>query len=124
MDPKIEDISIGSSRLYKSSVVVLSSLLEHILKLTITASRFPHDRNRAERGWRATVKTQRLQVMHVLRDNPNLRPTIPRALVDAYEIARVQAAAALDIEEAEIPESCPWTSEQALDANFWPDTLR
>jgi hypothetical protein len=101
----------------------LSPLLEHLLKLAIAASRFPQDLSRAERGWRATVKTQRLQVAHVLRDNPSLRPTVPRALTDAYEIARVQAAAALDIEEVTVPKTCPWTPEQVLDTDLWPEAI-
>jgi Domain of unknown function DUF29 len=79
--------------------------------------------SRAERGWRATVKTQRLHVAHVLRDNPSLRPALPRALADAYDIARVRAAAVLDIEEGTIPETCPWTPEQGLNSDFWPEAL-
>jgi hypothetical protein len=101
----------------------LSPLLEHLLKLAIAASRFPHDLSRAERGWRATVKTQRLRVAQVIRDNPSLRPTVPRALADAYEVARVQAAAALDIEESTVPETCPWMPEQVQDVDFWPEAL-
>ena len=101
----------------------LSPLLEHLLKLAIAVSRFPHALSRAERGWRATVKIQRLQVVHVLRDNPSLRSTVPRVLADAYDVARVQSAAALDIEEVTIPEACPWTPEQVLDADFWPEAI-
>jgi hypothetical protein len=99
----------------------LSPLLEHLLKLTIAAQRLPHDLSRAGRGWRATVKTQRLRAAQILRDNPSLRPTMPRALADAYEVARVNAATALDIEEDTVPLACPWTSQQVLDADFWPE---
>ena len=99
----------------------LTPLLEHLLKLTIAAQRLPHDLSRAGRGWGATVKTQRLRAAQVLRDNPSLRPTVPRALADAYEVARVNAAAGLDIEEATVPETCPWTPEQVLNADFWPE---
>jgi len=98
----------------------LSPLLEHLLKLAITAQRFPYDLSRAGRGWRATVKTQRLRAAQILRDNPSLRPTVPRALADAYEVARVNAAAVLDIDEATVPETCPWTPEQVL-GDFWPE---
>jgi len=99
----------------------LSPLLEHLLKLALAAQCFPYDLSRAGRSWRATVKTQRLRVAQVLRDNPSLRPTVPRALADAYEVARVQAAAALDLEEATVPAACPWTPEQVLEADFWPE---
>jgi hypothetical protein len=119
-DALAEEIeSLGKSEQHELSNR-LSPLLEHLLKLAIAALRFPHALSRAERGWRATVKTQRLHIAHVLRDNPSLRPTVPRALADAYEVARVQAAVALDIEEVTIPETCPWTPEQVLNADFWP----
>ena len=100
----------------------LSPLLEHFLKLALAAQHCPQDLQRAGRGWRATVKTQRLGVAQVLRDNPSLRPTVPHALTDAYEVARVQAAAGLDLEEAMVPVSCPWAVSQILDADFWPAT--
>ncbi|MGE3536189.1 MAG: DUF29 domain-containing protein [Candidatus Tectimicrobiota bacterium] len=99
----------------------LSPLLEHLLKLAMAAQHLPHALQRAGRGWRATVTTQRLRVAQGLRDNPSLRPTVPRTLTDAYAIARVDAAVELHLEEAMLPERCPWTVEQVLDASFWPD---
>ena len=99
----------------------LSPLLEHLLKLAIAAERLPYDLRRAGRLWRMTIKTQRLRVAQVLRDNPSLRPTLSRALADAYEVARLEAAATLGIEEDTVPLACPWTSQQVLDAGFWPE---
>ena len=99
----------------------LSSLLEHLLKLALAAQHSPQDLQRAGRGWRATVKTQRLGVAKVLRENPSLRTTVPTELADAYAVARVEAAAALEMEEAAIPETCPWLATWVLDADFWPD---
>jgi hypothetical protein len=34
---------------------------------------------------------------------------------------RVEAAAALEMEEATLPETCPWLATQVLDGDFWPD---
>ena len=98
----------------------LSILLTHLLKLHHAALERPEDVRRAGRGWRATVTTQRLGVAKILRENPSLRPTIPPELADAYAVARVEAAAALEMEDATIPETCPWTATQVLDADFWP----
>jgi Domain of unknown function DUF29 len=98
----------------------LSSLLEHLLKLALAAQHSPQDLRRAGRGWRATVKTQRLGVAKVLRENPSLRTTVPTELADAYAVARGEAAAALEMEEAVIPETCPWLATRVLDADFWP----
>jgi hypothetical protein len=98
----------------------LSILLTHLLKLNHAVLERPEDLRRAGRGWRATVTTQRLGVAKILRENPSLRPTIPAELVDAYAVARVEAAAALEMEEATIPETCPWMAAQVLEADFWP----
>src|SRR5262245_33390187 len=98
----------------------LSSLLEHLLKLVLAAQHSPQDLQRAGRGWRATVKTQRLGVAKVLRENPSLRTTVPAELAGAYAIARVAAAAALEIEEARVHEISPWPAAQVLAVDFMP----
>ena len=100
----------------------LCGLLTHLLKLHLAAHALPHDLERAGRGWRTTVKTQRLGVTKVLRENPSLRRTVPDELADAYAVARIEAAGDLALDETALPETCPWTPEQVLDDTFWPDT--
>lgn len=97
-------------------------LLAHLLKLQLAAERLPYVYDRAQRSWRLTGKEQRLQLRTLLRRNPSLRPTVPDALPDAYAIALLQAAMALGVDEASVPETCPWTVEQVLDADFFPGT--
>ena len=115
-----EIMSLGKSE-QRELYSRLSILLTHLLKLYHGALERPEDLRRARRGWQATVTTQRLGVAKILRENPSLRPTIPAELADAYAVARVEAAAALEIEDATIPETYPWTVAQVLDANFWPE---
>src|SRR5215831_6251425 len=55
----------------------LTPLLEHLLKLALTAQHLPHDLQRAGRGWRTTCRTQRLHLDKLLRQNPSLRPVVP-----------------------------------------------
>ena len=120
----VEEItSLGKSE-QRELVHRLEPLLEHLVKLTIAAARLPHDFQRAGRLWRITVKTQRVKVAQVLRDNPSLRPTVPQAVADAYAVARLEAAAALDLDEDTIPETCPWTPDEVLKADFWPEETR
>jgi hypothetical protein len=96
-------------------------LLTHLLKLYVAAPHLPMDLQRASAGWRRTCRTQRLRIAKVLRRNPSLRRTVPDELVDAYEIARVEAAGDLAIAELAVPARCPWRVEQILDADFWPE---
>lgn len=99
----------------------LTVLLAHLLKLQLAAVRLPYVYERAQRGWRLTGTEQRLQLQRLLRRNPSLGPAVPAELPDAYAIARLQAAMALGIDETTVPETCPWTPAQALDADFWPE---
>jgi hypothetical protein len=46
---------------------------------------------------------------------------VSQAVADAYAVARLAAAAALDLDEDTVPETCSWTPEQVLAADFWPD---
>jgi len=96
-------------------------LLAHLLKLMLAATHLPHDYARAARGWRLTCQAQRLQIAKVLRRNPRLRPTVPEEVVDAYEIARLEAAQTLDMDEALVPDIFPWLEADVLAADFWPD---
>ena len=117
----VEEItSLGKSeqrQLYDRLIV----LLTHLLKLHLAAQTLPQDLERAGRGWRTTARTQRLRVQKVLRENPSLTPTVPDELADAYAVARLEAAGDLALDEAVLPQTCPWTPEQVLGEAFWPD---
>ena len=115
---EIEDVGHSQREALASHLVIL---LTHLLKLSIAAKHLPHDLARAGRGWWGTCRTQRLQIAKRLRRNPSLRTVVPEECAEAYEIARVEAAIALDVEEAMLPPVCPWTPEQILDTEFWPE---
>jgi hypothetical protein len=91
----------------------LVRLLLHLLKLT-------HDpATRPRRGWRVTVAGAREEVAK--RATGALQHHPARYLPDAYRQARRQAALALDRPLTTFPEACPWTVEQALDEDYWPE---
>ena len=114
---EIEDVGHSQRDALGSHLIIL---LTHLLKLATALRDRPHDLTRAGRGWRGTCRTQRLQIAKRLRRNPSLRATVPEECADAYEIARVEAAIALDVDDAALPLMCPWTPAQVLDADFWP----
>jgi hypothetical protein len=116
---EVEDLGRSQQDKLASHLLVL---LTHLLKLQLAATHLPHDYARAARVWRLTCKAQRLQIAKVLRRNPRLRPTVPEELGDVYAIARLEAAQALDIDEALVPEGFPWPDDDVLDTDFWPDT--
>lgn len=92
----------------------LSVLLMHLLK-------WRHQSALRGTSWRATIKEQRLQVNRLLRDNPSLQAQLPTLLPEAYESAVLKAVRETGLGEANFPRDCPFTPDQALDAEFWPD---
>jgi hypothetical protein len=116
-----EEIEDGGHSQQDKVASHLLVLLTHLLKLLLAVTHLPQDYARAARGWRLTCQGQRLQITKVLRRNPRLRSTVPEELRDAYEIARIDAARELPLDEALVPAPCPWDHAQVQAMDFWPD---
>jgi len=94
----------------------LRILVVHLLKWCYQPER------RIERhSWENTINTQRNDIDDLLNDNPSLRPQVQERLTQQYGKARRQALRETRLAESAFPESCPWTMEQVLDDDFWPD---
>jgi hypothetical protein len=91
----------------------LTVLLLHLLKW-----RFQPAKRVA--GWEASVRVQRNRLADHLDDNPSLKPLLPGALSAAFRDAALEAVAETALPASTFPETCPWSSEQVLDAGFWP----
>jgi len=72
-------------------------------------------------SWRLTIQEQRRKIPKHLRKNPGLKSSLAEIMADAYEDARNSAADETGLPLEIFPTQCPWTGEQALDAEFWPD---
>ena len=92
----------------------LTVLLLHLLKW-----RFQPAKRAA--SWEASVKVQRNRLIDHLDDNPSLKPLAPGALATAYRDAVIEAIAETGLPGPMFPEICPWTFEQVLSAEFWPE---
>ena len=89
----------------------LTVLLAHLLKWRFQAKR-------RSRSWAATIVEQRLQSLGLIADSPSLSPELSEKFAEAY-------VNAVKIAEKEtglrFPEKCPFTLEETLDENFWPE---
>jgi hypothetical protein len=92
----------------------LGVLLMHLLK-------WKYQPNLRGRSWLLTIKEQRRKVAQHLGDNPSLRSVRDEAFAEAYGDARLMAARETPMDDDEFPEACPWSFEQAIDGDFWPD---
>ena len=94
----------------------ISNIIEHLLKLDHGQNREP------ERGWRQTVKIQRLQVKKVLKDNPSLRQLVAGLVLEEFTDARTAALAGFERYEPDrlahyeqaIPTACPYSESDIL----------
>ena len=73
------------------------------------------------RSWRLTIEQQRLHLEDHLADNPSLKSQIDTLIAKAYRHARIETERETHLERATFPSTCPFTFDQAMDPNFWPD---
>ena len=92
----------------------LGVLLMHLLKWKYQ----PEFRGRS---WLLTIKEQRRRVRSHLEDNPSLKALRLNVMAIAYGDAKIMAAKETPIDDDQFPADCPWTYEQAMDAEFLPD---
>jgi hypothetical protein len=56
----------------------------------------------------------------LIESNPSLKSVLPEAIGQAYGTAVIKAEAETDIAESFFPAACPWSFEQMMDPDFWP----
>lgn len=73
------------------------------------------------KSWRLTIMEQRREVTRHLADNPSLKARLGETIGDAYGDATIGAARETDLDLDAFPASCPWSFDQIMDTDFWPD---
>jgi len=108
---EIESMGRSEKRELNSRMKVL---LTHLLKWRYQASlRF--------NSWRNTIEGQREDVVDHLADNPSLKDKLPEEFASAYRKAIRAAAEETGLDRSVFRRACPWTYEQAMSADFWPE---
>jgi hypothetical protein len=92
----------------------LALLLMHLLKWRFQ----PAIRSTS---WRLTIEEQRDRLADHMADNPSLKAKLSETMASAHRLARLSAARETGIPLPQFPEVCPWSYEQIIDPNFWPD---
>ena len=92
----------------------LTVLLLHLLKWRFQS---------AFRGnsWRLTIKAQRRGLRRHLRENPSLKSQLDVAMADAYGDALIEAERETGLAAETFPDTSPFSFDQAIDDDFWPD---
>jgi hypothetical protein len=110
---EIEDVGKSEKREFASRMAVL---LAHLLKW----SRQPKMRTRS---WRSTIVVQRKRIALAIKATPSLKAVMrdPLWQEDIWLDALAQAQKETGLAEDELPDACPWSMEQAVDQDFWPE---
>jgi hypothetical protein len=72
-------------------------------------------------SWKLTVEQQRYQLEDHLKDNPSLKSQLADVIVSAYRLARAEASRETGLDRDLFPPSCPFTIDQIMNPDFWPE---
>jgi hypothetical protein len=93
----------------------LRVLVGHLLK-------WQYQPDRRSSSWRGSIRSQRLDIARLFKQNPSLRRFLSEALRDAYGDAVELAADDTGLPVETFPGECPFTAEQVLSKDFWPES--
>ena len=110
---EIEDVGKSEQRELSSRMAVL---LSHLLKWQYQSShRTP--------SWERTIEEQRKSINRRLKKTPSLKVSLENSdwWEDAWGDAVTDAAKETDLKFSILPRDCPWTKEQIMKDDFFPD---
>jgi hypothetical protein len=113
---EVEGLGIRERREIASRI---EQVLVHLLNLRHSPATDPR------RGWAETVDRERSEIEAVLADSPSLRQEAAPAVARRWSAARRRATRALadELGAGDLPPDCPFTAEQVLDADWWPEPV-
>lgn len=107
---ELEDMEKNSKRALESRLEIL---FMHLLKWQFQ----PENQSNS---WQVSIIEQRRKLAKLLKENPSLKPKLPDIVGGAYEDARVSASKETNLSISTFPEIMPFTYEQAVNPDFWP----
>jgi len=108
---EIEDMGKSDRREIESRFGVL---VGHLLK-------WQFQTGERSSSWEATINVQRIELKRALRQMPSLRPFLSRNVGELYLLALTVAVRDSGLSKKAFPTECPYTVDQILDEEFFPD---
>lgn len=72
-------------------------------------------------SWRLTIEAQRDSLRDHLRESPSLHTHLDPAITAAYKHVRREGERETGLPRAMFPEACPFTRDDIMREDFWPD---
>jgi hypothetical protein len=114
LDHLIEEISDMGRNNRREVFSRLKVLLMHLLKWKYQ----PENRTNS---WTNTIDEQREQLELILKDSPSLQPYLGDIFSECYEKAVRSAVNETNLPKQTFPVDCPFTQEQVLDGDYFPE---
>ena len=111
----IEEIEGMARSDYRELISRLQVLMAHLLK-------WQYQSNLRCGSWQATIKEQRKRLNILLKSMPSLKNKIPDVINDAYELSVYTAEKETGLSSSIFPKERPYTQDQILNNNFYPDS--
>jgi hypothetical protein len=89
-------------------------LLAHLLK-------WQYQPDYRGRSWRSSIVEQRSEISELTAENPSLKPLFNEVIADAYLKAIKFAAKETGLLVNTFPQKCPYSLEQIVDDDFYPE---
>jgi len=109
----IEELETMAGRDRRELISRFIVLLTHLLKWHFQ----PIQRSSS---WDGSIAEQRIQIMRLLKSAPSLKNFCKNAMTEAYPDAIKIAMKETKLTASTFPNDCPYTVEQVLDENFFP----
>ena len=92
----------------------LRVLVAHLLKWQFQ----PEGRSNS---WKGTIRTQRNDIARLFKETPSLRRFLDGELAEAYSESVEWAADETGLLDETFPRECPYTTEEVLSRECWPE---
>jgi len=116
---ELEDMGRSNKRELSSHFKIL---IAHLLKWQFQLRQLSNYRESWQGGsWQTTIVEQRFQIIDQLEESPSLKRQLLESAIKAYPKAVELAVKETGLAKSTFPNKCPYTIEQLLDENFYPD---
>jgi len=114
VDNLIEELESMAGRDRRELVSHLIILIAHLLK-------WQYEPDFRGKSWFSSIVEQRFQIHEQLEESPSLKSFLLQAVEKAYIKAVKLAVKETGFDVAMFPTNCPYTIEQLLDEDFYPN---
>lgn len=108
---EIEDVGKSEQRELENRMAVL---VAHLLK-------WAYQPERRGNSWRRTIQEQRRAIARRLEKTPSLKPDLRNSEWWEDVFGDAVSAVLAEVELDNLPETCPWSVDEVLRQEFWPD---